>query len=91
MRPPASGSPGVGFLLLLAGVLLASVSAPHYEILLLSSTLAMAGTLGCFVFAFRRRPVFLKVLLVVLALIALQTIAANMMCLFPGMRMLDLL
>lgn len=80
-----------GFLLLLAGVLLASVSAPHYEMLLISSTLAMAGALGCFVFAFRRRPLFLKVLLVVLALIALQTIVVNMLRLFPGLRMLDLL
>ncbi|PTX99251.1 hypothetical protein DB345_02425 [Spartobacteria bacterium LR76] len=80
-----------GFLLFVIGVLLASVSAPHYEMLLLLSTLAMAGALGCFVFAFRRRPLFLKVLLVVLALIALQTIAVNMLRLFPGLRMLDIL
>ncbi|GAT32420.1 hypothetical protein TSACC_2818 [Terrimicrobium sacchariphilum] len=91
MLPPASGPAAVGFLLLFIGALLASVSAPRYEMLLIRFTSALAGALGCFAFAFRRGPRWFKVLLIVLALSTLQTIVVNMLRLFPGMRMLDLL
>ena len=79
----------IGFLLFIIGVLLASVSAPRYEMLLFSSTSALAGALVCFAFSFRRMPRWVKVLLILLALSALQTIVDNMLRLFCGLRILD--
>lgn len=81
----------IGFLLFLIGVALASVSAPHYEVLLISSTVAEVGALVCFWLAFRRAPRLSRVLLVMLALIAAQTIITNILRFFPGLRISDFL
>lgn len=81
---------GVGFLLFLIGVALASVSAPRYEVLLVSSTVAEVGALVSFWLAFRRAPRLSRVLLVMLALIAAQTIITNILRFFPGLRISDI-
>ncbi len=81
----------IGFLLFLIGVALASISAPHYELLLVSSTIAEIGALICFFLAFRRIPRLARMLLVMLALLAAQTIITNILRFFPGLRISDLL
>jgi len=89
-HPPQMIPAAIGFLLFLVGVALASVSAPRYEMLLISSTIAEAGALVCFFLAFRRVPRLSRVLLVMLALIAAQTIIGNILRFFPGLRISDI-